>query len=838
MKLILKEFQDDAVSELRKRVKVAKIAVQANMRQAIILASPTGSGKTVITTKLMEDIVTGTDDMPAEPDAVFLWLSDQPELNEQSRKKIVATSDRFRESDLVIIDSDFVQETFDGGKVYFLNIQKLGKDKNLVTTGDKRQYTIWDTITNTTAKKKDKFYLIIDEAHRGTKITTASENDKKTVMQKFVLGHEGEIPPIDLIIGVSATPQRFQQLLANTQEQSNRSSQPYEIKPDDVRSSGLLKDKIILFHPDVDQPSDWTLLAEAARRWMTMRDSWNSYTTSQGQAAIHPAMVIQVEDGNESKKILTRTNLELAIQTLEHEIGPIKDEELAHSFQEDGEISVGGRKIRKIEASRIQEETCIKFVFFKMALTTGWDCPRAEVMMSFRRAQDHTLIAQLIGRMIRTPLARRIEGQELLNSVSLYLPHYNAAGLEQVITHLKSDPESVPPTDVEQGKNIMTLVRRADCDEIFSALSELPTYRVDKIRKASNVRRMMKLSRLLTAFHGIDKDALDDAKKLVVDTLDGELARLRSEDPQFDDKVSGSDTITIKSVTVEQGIWKSSEGDQIKVPLTDSNIDDLFNRAKQRLGDEGLEIEYWKAHFNPDDPLRPKLELFLILQNETAWNNLEKACEMRIHSLFEKHKAAIKKQPSSEREKYDKIKEIARDPEAIDFAPPLEILATVLRTAADYAEYEKHLYNEVSGVFGANLNTWERATIEAEISKENVVGWLRNYERKPWALCLSYDDAGISRPMYPDFLVVRKDGEDYTVDILEPHRDDLDDSWKKAKGLAIYATKHWVKFGRIELIRKVGGSLKRLDMNSEAVRSKVLGVTSNAHLNQLFDAVN
>jgi hypothetical protein len=37
-----------------------------------------------------------------------------------------------------------------------------------------------------------------------------------------------------------------------------------------------------------------------------------------------------------------------------------------------------------MDPSRIQEETGIRFVLFKMALTTGWDCPRAEVMMSFR----------------------------------------------------------------------------------------------------------------------------------------------------------------------------------------------------------------------------------------------------------------------------------------------------------------------------------------------------------------------------------------------------------------------------------------------------------------------
>ena len=50
--------------------------------------------------------------------------------------------------------------------------------------------------------------------------------------------------------------------------------------------------------------------------------------------------------------------------------------------------------IRKLEQSRIQDSPEVKVVLFKTALTTGWDCPRAEVMMSFRRAQDPTSIAQ------------------------------------------------------------------------------------------------------------------------------------------------------------------------------------------------------------------------------------------------------------------------------------------------------------------------------------------------------------------------------------------------------------------------------------------------------------
>ncbi|HRD52564.1 MAG TPA: hypothetical protein PKY96_07945, partial [Flavobacteriales bacterium] len=118
------------------------------------------------------------------------------------------------------------------------------------------------------------------------------------------------------------------------------------------------------------------------------------------------------------------------VQVIERQTGPLGLNEIVHCFQDKEEIEYGGRIIRRIEASRIQETREVKVVLFKTALTTGWDCPRAEVMMSFRRAQDTTSIAQLIGRMIRTPLARRIDSDEVLNTVELFLPHYDSDSLE------------------------------------------------------------------------------------------------------------------------------------------------------------------------------------------------------------------------------------------------------------------------------------------------------------------------------------------------------------------------------------------------------------------------
>ena len=119
-----------------------------------------------------------------------------------------------------------------------------------------------------------------------------------------------------------------------------------------------------------------------------------------------------------------------AVDVLEKVYGRFGEGELAHCFQQEDDIAAGGYIIRKIDASKIQGDAAVRVVFFKMALTTGWDCPRAEVMMSFRRAADHTLIAQLVGRMVRTPLARRVEEDEFLGSVALFLPHYDERRIE------------------------------------------------------------------------------------------------------------------------------------------------------------------------------------------------------------------------------------------------------------------------------------------------------------------------------------------------------------------------------------------------------------------------
>ena len=158
-------FQKQAVNEMRLRVAMALNNYRMlKIPQVVSLQAPTGSGKTIIMSALIEDIFYGSEQFTEQPEAIFVWLSDSPQLNEQSKLK----ADKVRMDQCVVIsDESFDREILEDGHIYFLNTQKLGKAGNLSRHSDTRQYTIWETIENTAREKADRLYFIIDEAHRG-----------------------------------------------------------------------------------------------------------------------------------------------------------------------------------------------------------------------------------------------------------------------------------------------------------------------------------------------------------------------------------------------------------------------------------------------------------------------------------------------------------------------------------------------------------------------------------------------------------------------------------------------------------------------------------------------
>ena len=88
---------------------------------------------------------------------------------------------------------------------------------------------------------------------------------------------------------------------------------------------------------------------------------------------------------------------------------------------------------------------------------------------------------------------------------------------------------------------------------------------------------------------------------------------------------------------------------------------------------------------------------------------------------------------------------------------------------------------------------------------------------------------------YPDFLVVRRVRGHLVADIVDPHLLTIRGCLAPSQRLAKYAAKHADQFGRIEMIRVVDGRVDRLDLMDEVQRNRVLRVSSNDHLRELFD---
>lgn len=446
MKVELFPFQKKALAGLRMQSAEALGSYRrTHSPQVVSFTAPTGAGKTIIMASLIESIYFGDDSYPDQQNAIFVWLSDSPQLNEQSKQKIDLKADKIRLDQCVTITEEtFDREVLDDGHIYFLNTQKLGKSSNLTKHSDTRQYTIWETLANTAREKSDRLYLIIDEAHRGMQGREASR--ATTIMQKFLKGSaEDKFAPMPVVIGMSATSERFNRLVEGTSSTIHK----VVVTADEVRASGLLKDRIVITYPEESSLNkDMAVLQAAADDWKEKWDHWTQYCREQHYAYVNPVFVVQVLSSTGDR--ISDTDLDDCLRKIEERTGfHFSEGEVVHTFgQTSASVTVNGLNVRYEEPSRIAEDRNIKVVFFKENLSTGWDCPRAETMMSFRHAKDATYIAQLLGRMVRTPMQTRILVDEVLNDVHLYLPYFDADTVKKVVEELQSTEGGNIPTDI------------------------------------------------------------------------------------------------------------------------------------------------------------------------------------------------------------------------------------------------------------------------------------------------------------------------------------------------------------------------------------------------------
>jgi type III restriction enzyme len=822
MKFELKDYQEDAAAKVLSGLrKGSREYAEDGGHTAVSLSAPTGAGKTVIAAAVIERVLFGDPEgsHDGDPDAVFLWLTDDPSLNEQTRKKLLEASDRIQPSQLVTLDEGFDSPQFERSVVYFLNIQKLGKNSNLVVRKEGRRTNIlWDTISDTIRDNGAHYYLIIDEAHRGT---GKRSGDAQTIMQRLMNGSEHVVRAAPVVLGISATPERFDEAVKNGHLE--RVPRKVAVPVAAVRESGLVKDVLAISYRGEHQEMDVTLVRQAAGNLRAMDEAWSAYTSSEDEPPVRPVLVLQIPPnaGNADVGALLDVCVE-EWEALGHRHA------LAHCLESHTAVEFGPHAVAYVKPQDIQDHPAVRLVVFKEALTTGWDCPRAEVMISLRTAKDATYIAQLIGRMVRSPLARRIADPETLNRVRLYLPRFDKAAVEAVKAKFESDDGGLP-TDVEINSVDAPRNSRVPA-EAFAVVEALPSYQVPGPIHRSQVARLHKLAALLVG-DGLLQNAISAADAFLIGVLEAERARL-DVDGSLAGLVKDAHTATVEVLEIEGTKTKVTA----EVYDTDAaDIDRLFAAARRKFRD-GLADRYWGSRVtdHSDDPLDAKALTVALSTVAAAVEKVESEAADRVRQWLDTYGDSIANLSEDKKAKYAEVRAMARAPEQV--SPGLPTGPISMSGDEDIAGFQGHLYSDAGGVFRARLGSWEAHVLAVESARPTFAAWYRNPSGGQRAIRVPYDTGSGYGKLYPDFVFLHtSDDGKVRASIIDPHGHHLADAGNKLRGLGAYAEQHGSAYARIcAVIKNANGDFRMLDLKEPTIRAAVKAVHGKDGIEQVF----
>ncbi len=839
MKFTLKDYQADAVDDVLRTLERASTMFERDYQPtSFSLTATTGAGKTVMAASVIEALFYGNETFNFDPDpgAVVIWFSDDPNLNDQTRSRLMEASEKLASSDLVTVQPPFAKPRLDPGKVYFLNTGKLTKS-SLLTRGhvddpgvdaipelaaqpDLQVWTIWETIANTINADDLTVYLILDEAHRG--FNTRANSDKPTIVRKLVNGHAG-YPPIPIVWGISATIERFRGAMSEADADKTRRALPMvTVDGFRVQASGLVKDTVVLEIPAETGNFDTVLVKRAARKLRESTERWARYAQLQKLTndLVHPLLVLQVPNTPNADDVGR------ALDQIFEEYPDLLGNAVRHVLGDHTTQKFGSWEVDWIEPQRVQEVSKVRVLIAKDAISTGWDCPRAEVMVSFRPAKDHTHITQLLGRMVRNPLARRVPGDEKLNSVECILPFFDRTTAGNVVKFLTGQIDGVP--DRTGGKVVIEecLLSRnpAIPAAVWASWDALPTLTVPQ-RGAAPVKRLVSLALALSS-DGVRLGALADAEREMHQILDSYRIRYTSEVEK-----------AIKEIWTVHGQAIAGRMGGSKLQYTDfaERADDrairvAFEDARKAFGSDIAQS--YVNHLAPeadgnDDSLRNAYVLASALAYVPALRDkVDREADELAEGWFAEHRVAILGLVDERQQEYETIRALATAPKRGELKRPrtriedyLEVLSDGQTAAAPLVD--RHLMADEHGQFpiGA-LNDWERDVVTWELNRSDCVGWYRNPStRAVDSLGVTYRDSlGSWRSMHPDFIFFNEIKGQIRASIVDPHGHHLEDSTVKLHGLAKFASEFGDEFHRIEAVSKIGTTMRILDLQTRIRR--------------------
>lgn len=847
MRFTLKDYQAEAVRDSLQRLGQAQdMYHRYGSLSQFSLAATTGAGKTVMAAAIIEALFFGSDEFDIEPDpgAVVLWFSDNPDLNAQSLARIQAAASEL-DGRLRIIETSFSEKSLQPGMVYFLNAQKLAKRSRLVRGAtpedpdeprlfqpapDLAQRTIYDVIRNTVEAEGRTLFFILDEAHRGM-----SDGDRQSIVQRLINGDSGA-PPMPVVFGISATVQRFNDAM---KKMTNRTAlPPVEVDSALVQDSGLLKDDIVLTIPTEAGVFDTTLLRQAVRKIKTSTDAWAAYASEQDEGdRVLPLLVVQVADKP------TNADLLRVVDAIYDEWPELPYDAIAHVFGHHTDLLVGQQQVPYIAPQRVQDAKHVRVLLAMEAISTGWDCPRAEVLVSFRTRNDATYVHQLLGRMMRTPLARRIPGNEVLNSVDCLLPHFDrktSTEIAQMLMKGKTALDDRSDGDDEEGTEtgrrvlfdpVLLLPNKDVPQGVWALLEQLPSVTIPR----KHVKPIKRLSALAVALSkdGLVPEAVAKASDHLCKVLDGRAV-------QYADKVrrAREDVLTMTGEEARGRVGQEGFSyTSFEISADDRAIEDAYQRATRLLSTD-LASAYVNhlagEDADGDDLLDANIQVAALARVPEIVTDVEEEADELARTWLTQTRVARKGLSDTRQAEYDRLEGMSTQPERISLtAPKTGQQDRKVRekdgTERDLPVRRLHLIAAEGGTYPVMLNDWETKVLDSEMKQPGFQGWYRIPSRNTKeSLAVAYKDAqGDWKALRPDFIFFGTNHEGQVVaDLVDPHGHHLADALPKLRGLADFAERFGAEFRRVESVAETGGVLRVLDLTKHNVRQAVRDATS------------
>lgn len=841
MQFTLKDYQDEAVREVLSRLDDAKDDYRRKSRQvAFALSAITGAGKTVMASAVFEALFDGSEEFECagDPSAVVLWVTDDPNLNEQTRYRIREASDRLDMSRLKVIGEGFNQEKFEPGTVYFLNRQKLTA-KTFINHSDKRTFTLWETIQNTIEDTERTLYLVLDEAHRGMRQQSKikkdeDEADRSSTVLRLINGFNG-VPPAPIVWGVSATVDRFNEAMRDAK---NRTTLPNVVVDSGaVQASGLLKDTMLLDLPDEAGSFSTTLAREAAQVTREASGLWFEYAKREDLAEpVYPLLVVQVPNKP------SVTEISALLDTIYDSWPELKSDAVANVFGEHANETYGKHHVPYIAPQDVQDAAYVRVLLAKDAISTGWDCPRAETLVSLRPAKDRTHITQLLGRLIRTPLARRIDSDERLNSVTCFLPHFDLATAKDVadiMTGIKLETDGLqpPPSGRVLIDPVTMLWNQSLPSEVKECLAGLPSKTAPK-GPAKPIKRMLNMAAEIS----VDELVLDPnshAIQKLYAVLDGQAAQHKA---SMGEKVADILTADIRRITANRLTQETTDATR-QVLADERTVEDAFRTATRAFGAaiaNGYAKKVALGAGDEDDDFdiyTAKAKVAALAMIPSVVDQVETAADLIVTDWFSLLHSKIKALNEERRSTYDDIRQQAKVPQEIDIMVPISRIEMTRQIEGDkwtsLPTYDRHVLSDEDGNFPiGKLGGWENIVLAIEMGRDNAVAWYRNPSgASKNAVQVPWHDGRKWKSMQPDFIFFsRKADGALAASIVDPHGHHLSDALGKLHGLADFAEEYADRFVRVEAISKndkgdLGsrskGTLRMLDLTDPETRHVV-----------------